>query len=93
MVFRFVVLLDEIDDKANGDKGELSPVKESPLPSTASPALESPGVTRSRTLPSTKGGKDNSGELQQQQQRARVLRKQKRASTQAPKKTELVAPP
>ncbi|KIM84162.1 hypothetical protein PILCRDRAFT_818484 [Piloderma croceum F 1598] len=82
---------DEIDDKAKDDGGGLSPVKESPLPSIGSPALESPGVTRSRTLPSSKGSND--AELQQQQQRARVLRKQKRTSSQQPKKRDPSASP
>jgi len=82
-----VSFVDEIDDKGKDNHGELSPVKESPRPSVGSPALESPGVTRSRTLPSSKGNKDASSELQQQQQRARVLRKQKRASSQQPKTT------
>ena len=59
-----------------------------------SPALESPGVTRSRTMPSSKGSKDVSGdEKQQQQQRTRVLRKQKRTSIQLPKKSEPIASP
>ena len=85
MVF-FWFVSDEIDDKAKEDGGELSPVRESPLPSVKSPVLESPGVTRSRTLPSSKGSKD--AELLQQQQRARVLRKQKRISSQQPKKLD-----
>lgn len=82
-------MLDEIDDRARSEDGELSsPVNEPPTPS---PPLESPGVTRSRTLPSSKGSKETPNELQQQQQRARVLRKQKRLSSQQPKKSEPIA--
>jgi len=84
---------DEMDDRAKSDDAALSPVNEPPQP-MLSPALESPGVTRSRTMPSSKGSKDVSvDEKQQQQQRTRVLRKQKRTSIQLPKKSEPIASP
>lgn len=86
---------DEIDDKAKSDAGDLSPVNESPQPSTRLPTLESPGVTRSRTLPSSKVNKDLSSD-DKQQQRTRVLRKLKRTSVQLQqtnKKSEPVTPP
>jgi hypothetical protein len=89
----WLVCLDEMDDRAKSDDAALSPVNEPPQP-MLSPALESPGVTRSRTMPSSKGSKDVSGdEKQQQQQRTRVLRKQKRTSIQLPKKSEPIASP
>lgn len=87
-IFCFCCDVDEIDDQAGG---EMSPVRDSPM---ASPGLESPGVTRSRTLPSSKMLKNiSSEEQQQQQQRARVLRKQKRTSVQLPKKSEIFSSP
>ncbi|KAG2364600.1 Rho GTPase activation protein [Suillus spraguei] len=60
------------------DSGQLSPVIETPrsraVSQTAGPAAV--GVSRSRTLPTNRGGTD------EEKHRARVLRKQKRTSAQ-----------
>jgi hypothetical protein len=68
--------LEELDETKTASR-DLSPVTES------SGRAESPGVSRSHTLPSVKGSvRDTPGD--DKQQRARVLRKQKRASTSHP---------
>ncbi|KAF9467979.1 Rho GTPase activation protein [Collybia nuda] len=61
-------------------EGDMSPVAESPG------SQVSFGVTRSRTLPSSRGN-NNAPEGAANQERARVLRKQKRASSSQPNRS------
>jgi len=64
-----------LDRTEDVDDGQLSPVLETPTPRPVSQA-SGPAVSRSRTLPSNRGSTDD------EKHRARVLRKQKRASAQ-----------
>ncbi|KAG1750885.1 Rho GTPase activation protein [Suillus lakei] len=59
------------------DSGQLSPVLETPTSRPVSQGSGPTGVSRSRTLPSSRGGSTDD-----ERHRARVLRKQKRTSAQ-----------
>jgi hypothetical protein len=61
-------------------EGDMSPIPESPREQVTF------GVTRSRTLPSSRG-KNGAPESATNQERARVLRKQKRASSSQPNRS------
>jgi hypothetical protein len=78
------LLSDELDE-TNAASRDLSPVTESrPLSGESSGA---PGVSRSHTLPSVKGSiRDAPGD--DKQQRARVLKKHKRASSHQHRKAD-----
>lgn len=66
-----------LDKDSSMAEGDMSPVAESPGSQVTF------GVTRSRTLPSSRG-KHSAPEGAATQERARVLRKQKRASSSQP---------
>jgi hypothetical protein len=84
--------IEELDEAKAAGSDDLSPVAESPVPLTgAESSSGATGVTRSHTLPSVKGSiKDAPGD--DKQQRARVLRKQKRASSHQPRSEYLSSP-
>jgi hypothetical protein len=67
---------DSLDRTEDVDSGQLSPVLETPTSRPVSQGSGPAGVSRSRTLPSNRGSTDD------EKHRARVLRKQKRASAQ-----------
>lgn len=78
-------IADELDENKSPSR-DLSPVTESSGPPTGAELPGATGVSRSHTLPSVKGSiKDTPSD--DKQQRARVLKKQKRASSHQPRKT------